>query len=110
LRELRFDEAFHERVACLSGNAELAASVRAINERIRFVRWIGLRKGSQTRLPRGHAAILHGLRCRDVSEAVALMQAHIAERRAHIRDLIREGYAELYTGNALAAELVGAGS
>ena len=107
LRQLRFDEAFHERVAVLSGNAELAASVRAINERIRFVRWIGLRKGSQTRLPRGHAAILQGLRRRDAGEAIALMQAHIAERRAHIQDLVRESFAELYTGNALAAELVG---
>lgn len=108
LRQLRFDEAFHEQVAALSGNAELLASVRAINERIRFVRWIGLRKGSQTRLPRGHAAILDGLRRRDAADAVALMQAHIAERRARIQELVREGYAELYTGNALAAQLVGA--
>ena len=36
------------------------------------------------------------------------LQAHIAERRARIQELVREGYAELYTGNALAAQLVGA--
>jgi hypothetical protein len=43
-----------------------------------------------------------------VEDAVALMRAHIAERRDRIMDLVREGYAELYTGNALAAQLVGA--
>jgi DNA-binding GntR family transcriptional regulator len=108
LRQLRFDEEFHERVAALAGNAEILRCVRAINERIRFVRWIGLRKGDQTALPPGHAAILRGLERRDVEDAVALMRAHIAERRDRIMDLVREGYAELYTGNALAAQLVGA--
>jgi DNA-binding GntR family transcriptional regulator len=107
LRQLRFDEEFHERVATLAGNGEILRTVRAINERIRFVRWIGLRKGSQTGLPEGHAAILRGLQRRDVEEAVALMQAHIAERRNRTVELIREGYAELYTGNVLAAQLVG---
>jgi DNA-binding GntR family transcriptional regulator len=58
-------------------------------------------------LPEGHAAILRGLQRRDVEEAVALMQAHIAERRNRTVELIREGYAELYTGNVLAAQLVG---
>jgi DNA-binding GntR family transcriptional regulator len=108
LRQLRFDEEFHERVAALAGNGEIRRSVRAINERIRFVRWVGLRKGSQSRLPEGHAAILRGLQRRDVEDAVALMRAHIAERRNCIMELIREGYAELYTGNALAAQLVDA--
>lgn len=106
-RQLRFDEEFHERLAELSGNSEILRTVRSINESIRFVRWVGLRKGSQTRLPGGHAVILEALRRRDASEAVALMRGHIEERRRNIQDLIREGYADLYTGNALAAELVG---
>ncbi|MBR0666041.1 GntR family transcriptional regulator [Roseomonas hellenica] len=108
LRQLRFDEAFHERVAALADNDEILRSVTALNERIRFVRWIGLRKGSQTRLPAGHLAILNGLQRRDVRQAVALMQRHIAERLDHIVDLVRDSYAELYTDNRLAAHLVGA--
>jgi DNA-binding GntR family transcriptional regulator len=106
LRQLRFDEEFHERVAALSGNGELLRSVRALNERIRFVRWVGLRKGVQAALPEGHAAILDGLQRRDATAAVALMQAHIAARRAQIGALIGDAYAAIHTGNALAAQLV----
>lgn len=108
LRQLRFDEEFHERIAALAGNAEILRSVRAINERIRFVRWVGLRKGSQSDLPPGHEAILRSLESRDAEAAVALMRAHIAERRDSISELLRDSYAELYTGNALAAQLLGA--
>jgi DNA-binding GntR family transcriptional regulator len=108
LRQLRFDEEFHERIAALTENPEIMRSVRHLNERIRFVRWIGLRKGSQRGLPEGHRAILDGLIARDVSGAVGLMQRHIAERTDRIADIIRESFAELYTDNLLAAHLLDA--
>lgn len=108
LRQLRFDEAFHERVAALADNDEILRSVRSLNERIRFVRWIGLRKGTQIGIPEGHLAILRGLQRRDAREAVELMQRHIAERSDRIIDLVRDSYAEVYTDNLLAAHLVGA--
>jgi DNA-binding GntR family transcriptional regulator len=107
LRQLRFDEAFHERIAALSGNEEILRSVRSLNERIRFIRWIGLCKGSQSGLPEGHLAILEGLERRDVEAAVALMERHVEERIARIAELVREGHAEIHTGNRLAAEWLG---
>ncbi|HEY8613843.1 MAG TPA: GntR family transcriptional regulator [Roseomonas sp.] len=107
LRQLRFDEAFHEQIAALSGNAEILRSVQSLNERIRFIRWIGLRKGSQSSLPEGHLAILEGLERRNVEAAVALMEAHVEERVARIAELVREGHAEIHTGNRLAAQWLG---
>lgn len=104
LRQLRFDEAFHERVAALSGNAEILRAVTALNERIRFVRWIGLHKGTQSDLPEGHLAILEGLERRDAEAAVALIGAHVGERLARIAELVRESHAEIRTGNRLAIE------
>ena len=104
VRQLRFDESFHERIAALSGNAEILRSVTSLNERIRFVRWIGLCKGSQSSLPEGHCAILEGLERRDAEAAVAQMQAHVGERLARIAELVRESHAEIRTGNRLAVE------
>ena len=92
----------------LTGNAEILRAVRGLNERIRFVRWIGLRQGSQRGLPEGHRAILDGLMARDVSGAVALMQLHVAGRTERIAEIIRDSFAELYTDNLLAAHLVDA--
>lgn len=108
LHQLRFDEEFHERIAELTGNAEILRAVRGLNERIRFVRWIGLRKGTQRGLPEGHRAILDGLIARDVSGAVALMQRHVAERTERIAEIIRDSFAELYTDNLLAAHVLDA--
>jgi DNA-binding GntR family transcriptional regulator len=107
LRQLRFDEAFHERIALLSGNGEILRSVRSLNERIRFIRWIGLAKGAQSDLPEGHLAILEHMERRDADAAVALMRQHIEERLLRITELVRECHAEIQTGNRLAAGLLG---
>jgi DNA-binding GntR family transcriptional regulator len=109
LHQLRFDEEFHERIAALTGNPEILRAVRGLNERIRFVRWIGLRKGGQRGLPEGHRAILDGLIARDVTGAMALMQRHVAERTERIAEIIRDSFAELYTDNLLAAHLLDVG-
>lgn len=106
LRQLQFDEAFHERIAELSGNPEILRSIRSLNERIRFIRWIGLRKGAGEGLPEGHRAILAGLERRDAAAAMAQMERHIEDRTAYLTELVRESHAEIHTGNRLAAELL----
>lgn len=95
------DEAFHERLAGLAGNPEFVRSVRSINERIRFPRWIDLKaRRSQTR--NDHPDIVRALQARDVAAVQALMSQHIDKHLDHVVELTRAGYAEIYMGNALA--------
>ncbi|MBO9356225.1 FCD domain-containing protein [Bordetella petrii] len=101
LRLLSRDEAFHEHLAGLAGNPEFLRSVRSLNERIRFARWIDLKaRRSQTR--NDHPDIVRALQARDVAAAQALMSQHIDKHLDHIVELARAGFAEIYMGNALA--------
>jgi len=95
------DEAFHERLAQLTENAEFVRSVRSINERIRFARWLDLRaRRLDTR--QDHPDIVRALQRRDLAQVEALMRRHIDHHYDHIIELTRRGYAEIYMGNALA--------
>lgn len=101
LRLLSRDEAFHEHLAALAGNPEFLRSVRSINERLRFPRWIDLKaRRGQTR--NDHPDIVRALQTRDQAAVQALMSQHIEKHLDHIIELTRAGYAEIYTGNALA--------
>ncbi len=105
LRLLSLDEEFHERLAALSGNAEFVRCLRSLNERIRFIRWIDMqhrRAGTQSE----HLTIVSFLRARDAEGATSLMRQHIGRRLDQITEMIRAGYAEIYTDNALAAHAV----
>lgn len=106
VRLLQLDELFHERLATLSGNEEFKHAIRRINERIRFVRWIDMqnrRAGTQEE----HLAIVDHLLVRDGAAAAALMRGHIHRRLDQITEVVRAGYAEIYTDNALALHLLG---
>lgn len=106
LRLLRLDEQFHERLAMLSRNDEFIRAIRGINERIRFVRWIDMqnrRVGTQGE----HLAIIRHLIARDGAAAGVLMRRHISRRLDQITEVIRVGYGEIYTSNALAAHVLG---
>ncbi|HEY8610708.1 MAG TPA: GntR family transcriptional regulator [Roseomonas sp.] len=107
LRLLSLDEQFHESLATLSDNEEMMRSLRSLNERIRFIRWIDMRKGRRPATQDEHLRIVAHLRARDADAAAALMQTHIARRLDQITDMIRAGFAEIYTDNALAAQTLG---
>jgi len=97
------DEEFHERLAQLAENAEFLRSVRSINERIRFARWLDLRaRRLDTR--QDHPDIVRALQRRDLTQAATLMRRHIDHHYDHIIELTRRGYAEIYMGNALAED------
>ncbi|GAB3343480.1 GntR family transcriptional regulator [Bordetella tumulicola] len=101
LKLLSRDEAFHEHLAGLTGNPEFLRSVRSINERLRFPRWIDLRvRRTETR--NDHPEIVRALQTRDQAIVHALMSQHIEKHLDHVVELTRAGYAEIYTGNALA--------
>lgn len=101
IRLLANDEQFHERLATLTGNEEFIRSVRSINDRIRFARWMDLRvRRSLTR--NDHPEIVHLLMKRDLAAAQALMGTHIESSFEELVALTKASFAEIYTGNALA--------
>ena len=104
LRLLSLDEQFHEGLAALSGNEEMLRSLRSLNGRIRFIRWIDMRDGRRAATQAEHLRIVALLRAREADAAAALLQSHIARRLDQISEMIRAGFAEIYTGNAMAEQ------
>lgn len=93
-----FDEGFHERLVRLTGNREMLAALRNINERIRFVRWIDMESEKRRTTQNEHARILGALRSGDADQAAALLDEHIDRRMDQIIAQVKEGYARIYVG------------
>jgi DNA-binding GntR family transcriptional regulator len=98
---LRLDEEFHERVAVATHNDEFVRTIRGINARIHFVRWIDMQNE--------HLKIVQALKKRDANGASRLMGGHIGRRLDQIVEVIRAGFAEIYMGNSLASHIEGIG-
>lgn len=91
---LALDEQFHERVAELTRNPEMVRALKAINARIHFVRWLDMKRHYTQQ---DHLRIVRALRARDVTKAVNLVEEHISRRLDQIVEVIRMGFAEIYT-------------
>lgn len=89
------DERFHVALARLSGNAEMAGSLHAINARIHFVRWIDL-ESNRDALYEEHLSILDALAARDRDRCLALVDTHISRRMEEIVSVIQAGVIRLY--------------
>jgi DNA-binding GntR family transcriptional regulator len=97
---VRTDEAFHVKLAELSGNVEMLDLIRSINARIRFVRGIDIMR----RIPvfvDEHAGIMAALRARDAARCDALMRGHIERRLDQIVDVVKEGVVNIYVAPQL---------
>jgi DNA-binding GntR family transcriptional regulator len=92
---VRLDEIFHERLAEMSGNAEMVKVLRNINARIRFVRWTDIGKYGGRTTHKEHRKILRALRKRDPA-CVELLEAHISKRPEEINNTIKERMMELF--------------
>jgi DNA-binding GntR family transcriptional regulator len=88
---VRQDAMFHERLAALSGNSAVLASVRGINSRIHFVRWADLHGDDRKRTFEEHGAILSAIAARDADRAAALMFDHVTHRVGGLRRAIADG-------------------
>ena len=97
LRCLKLDERFHETLAELSHNEEFVRSLRNINSRIHFVRWIDMQQGRRRHTQAEHLAVVEALCERDGATAAALLKLHIARRLDQIIDVIKAGFGEIYT-------------
>src|SRR3546814_411018 len=94
---LQLDEGFHERVAEITGNAELLRMLRNINARIHFFRWVDM-QGRRDHTQGEHRALIAAIRARDAATASDLTRIHITRRLDQIVEVMREGYARLYMG------------
>lgn len=92
---VRVDEAFHEALMALTGNHAMLTTLRNINARIRFVRWIDMR-GRRGGTQGEHAAILAAFQSGDAVTSSDLLERHIERRMGQIVDAVRECYAQLY--------------
>lgn len=103
VRELvELDEAFHNRIAAMSGNAELARMLNNLNERVRFIRWIDMEKVGRDFTQKEHGAIADAIARRDTVAAADLMDDHIALRREQIVEAVTQGLARIFIGEELA--------
>lgn len=101
---LRMDEAFHIKLASLSGNNELIRLLCNVNERIRYVRIINLRllrdrRDTPDHNPSSlsqHRVILNAVRDRDVDAATKALRRHIERRSEQTVELVRVAYSQLY--------------
>ncbi len=90
------DEAFHLGIAKLSGNAELLESLRRINERIRYIRWISMSLDRVQRSKEEHKQVMQALMERDASGAAVALNRHIAKRMDQVQDAVRHGISNIY--------------
>jgi DNA-binding GntR family transcriptional regulator len=94
------DVEFHEAIAQLSGNREILRQLKIINTRVYFIRWID-RVNRQQETDLAHLHIWQAMTKRDGQAAAALMYNHIHQRMEHIIDVVRAGFAYLYTEHSL---------
>ena len=89
------DEAFHMKLAALSGNTILVTMLENINARIHFVRCIDM--GDKRHMTHGiHVEISRAVAKRDTAKAIKLLEEHVDRRRDEIAAVVREGFAQLY--------------
>jgi DNA-binding GntR family transcriptional regulator len=98
---VQFDEEFHERLARLSQNLELLNMLRMLNARVHFLRFISMEQAGFRRDTCGeHAQILAAIQQRQPDLVSDRMYAHVMLRREQLVDVIKEGIARIYMGNA----------
>ncbi|MDX6750221.1 GntR family transcriptional regulator [Geminicoccaceae bacterium 1502E] len=95
---MRLDVGFHQRLARLAGNAELTRILENLNDRIHFMRWINM-EGRRRATQSEHLRILELVQARDAAAAVEQMRRHISLRQDQIIEMIRKGYAHIYTAH-----------
>ena len=90
-----FDEYFHEKITVLSRNREMIRTLKNINARIKYFRWVDMdskRHGTQSE----HWAIVQALKVADADLAAELMNAHISRRLDQITAAVKESYTRIY--------------
>ncbi len=93
---LSVDEQFHDRMAMLSGNSQLAENLRLLSARIHFVRLIDLENKPRSQSLGEHLAIARSLQERNASAVKKALEQHISRRMEDVVEVIRRGIAKIY--------------
>ncbi len=92
------DEHFHEKIMLLSRNMEMCRTLKNINARIRYFRWVDM-ESKRAETQHEHRAIVQALMARDADLAAQHMNAHIVRRLDQITAAIKESYSRIYLVN-----------
>ena len=95
---IAMDQTIHESMVALSGNQELLSTLKQINQRIYFIRWVNI-ANRPTDNHTDHLDFIDALLARDIESAVKIISQHIERRQEQIAEFIREGYGMIYTDN-----------
>ena len=79
----------------LSRNMEMCRTLKNINARIRYFRWVDM-ESKRAETQHEHRAIVQALTARDSDLAAQHMNAHIARRLDQITAAIKESYSRIY--------------
>jgi DNA-binding GntR family transcriptional regulator len=94
------DEEFHERVITLTGNIEMRNSLRNVNGRIQYVRWVDMNGRRRSETQTEHKEIVRALRERNAEECIRLMSEHIGHRLDQIIEKVERCYGRIYVSAA----------
>lgn len=89
------DEQFHEMLMSLTGNAEMLNSLRNVNARIQFVRWLDM-TGRRSETQSQHKEIVSALRKRDRADCERLITDHITHRLDQIIEKVERSYGRIF--------------
>jgi DNA-binding GntR family transcriptional regulator len=92
---ISLDEQFHERIITLTGNIEMRNSLRNVNDRIQYVRWLDM-NGRRSETQSQHKEIVRALMERNIEKSVQLISAHIGHRLDQIIDKVERSYGRIY--------------
>ncbi|OJJ10743.1 transcriptional regulator [Alphaproteobacteria bacterium AO1-B] len=90
------DEAFHIGIAKLSGNPLLVAQLEALNEKIRYLRWVQMDENRLKSTKNGHRQVMEALINRDGSAATCSIREHIFKRMDQINDAVSKGISNIF--------------
>ena len=89
------DEQFHETLVSFAGNSQMLESLRNINARIQFVRWLDMSE-RRAETQNQHQQIVAALKNRDRSEADKCICNHISHRLDQIVDKVERSYGRIF--------------
>jgi DNA-binding GntR family transcriptional regulator len=95
LELVALDEEFHERLMTVTRNSEMLHSLKNINGRMRYARWVDM-DGRRSTTQAQHKAIMKKLRDRDCEGTAQLMSDHIAHRLESIVENVEKCYGKIY--------------
>jgi DNA-binding GntR family transcriptional regulator len=101
IKLLEMDEEFHLRLVMLSENAELERMLRNLNDRIRYIRMIDLKR-LRSKGPDGnpslsaHRLVMSAVRKRKAAKADLALREHIQRRREEATEAVQIAYSQLY--------------